>query len=71
MATTTMFFDQPISGCLPITVSLSLAPSFLYKARKFGYSPGDLKTFQLLQKMYPNQDSSDFSRQGLGYDLYF
>jgi phospholipid-translocating ATPase len=53
--------------CIPITVSLSLAPRFLYKAWKFGYNAGDLETFQLLQKMYPNQDLSAFSRQGPEY----
>jgi len=46
--------------CIPITVLLSLAPRFIYKAWKFGYNPGTLEKFQLLQKMYPNQNLSAF-----------
>ncbi|KIM48588.1 hypothetical protein M413DRAFT_437796 [Hebeloma cylindrosporum] len=53
--------------CIPITVSLSLAPRLLYKAWKFGYSAGDLETFQLLQKIYPNQDLSTFLHRGPEY----
>jgi phospholipid-translocating ATPase len=50
-------------------MSLSLAPRFLYKAWKFGYNAGDLETFQLLQKIYPNRDLSAFSRQGPEHGL--
>jgi phospholipid-translocating ATPase len=46
---------------LPLTIFLSLAPRYLIKAWKFTYDPGDLETFQYLQKKYPNQDLSRFS----------
>ena len=46
---------------LPLTILLSLAPRYLLKAWKFTYDPGDLETFQYLQKKYPNQDLSRFS----------
>ena len=55
--------------CIPITVSLSLAPRFLYRAWKFGYNAGDLETVQLLQKIHPNKDLSAFLRQGPEYGL--
>ncbi|KAF5331003.1 hypothetical protein D9619_005242 [Psilocybe cf. subviscida] len=48
---------------LPITFLLALAPRFLYKAYKFGYNPGDLETFQLLQVLYPGRDLSSYSGQ--------
>ena len=46
---------------LPLTIFLSLAPRYLFKAWKFVYHPGDLETFQYLQTKYPNQDLSRFS----------
>lgn len=50
--------------CLPLTILLSLAPRFLFKAWKIGYNPNDLETLQYLQKKYPNQDLSRFSGFG-------
>ncbi|KDR73714.1 hypothetical protein GALMADRAFT_71945 [Galerina marginata CBS 339.88] len=47
---------------IPIVFVLSIAPRFLYKAWKFGYNPGDLETFQLLQRLHPKQDFSSYSR---------
>jgi len=49
---------------LPLTIFISLAPRYLYKAWKFTYYPGDLETFQYLQTKYPNQDLSRFSSSG-------
>ena len=46
---------------LPLAILLSLTPRYLLKAWKFTYDPGDLETFQYLQKKYPNQDLSRFS----------
>ena len=46
---------------LPLTIFISLAPRYLLKAWKFTYDPGDLETFQYLQRKYPNQDLSRFS----------
>jgi len=47
---------------LPITFFIALAPRALYKAWKSSFNPGDLETFQYLQKRYPNMDFSSFSR---------
>lgn len=46
---------------IPLTIFLALAPRYLIKAWKFTYDPGDLETFQYLQRKYPNQDLSRFS----------
>jgi len=46
---------------IPLTIFLSLTPRYLLKAWKLTYDPGDLETFQYLQKKYPNQDLSRFS----------
>ncbi|CAA7271006.1 unnamed protein product [Cyclocybe aegerita] len=47
---------------LPLTIIVALAPRYLWKAWKFGFNPGDLEIFQLLQKKYPDRDLSSFSR---------
>lgn len=47
---------------LPLTFFIALAPRYLYKSWKFIYNPGDLETFQLLQKKYPGRDLSSFSK---------
>jgi len=46
---------------IPLTIFISLAPRFLFKAWKFVYNPGDLETFQYLQQKFPNEDLSRFS----------
>ncbi|KAF9478485.1 phospholipid-translocating P-type ATPase [Pholiota conissans] len=48
---------------LLLTFFLALSPRYIYKSWKFIYSPGDLETFQILQKMYPGRDFSSFSRR--------
>ncbi|PPQ99092.1 hypothetical protein CVT24_009358 [Panaeolus cyanescens] len=47
---------------LPIVFCLSIAPRYIIKAYKMSYDPDDLQTFQYLQRKYPNQDLSRFSR---------
>ncbi|KAF4615383.1 hypothetical protein D9613_002558 [Agrocybe pediades] len=47
---------------IPITFFIALAPRALYKSWKSTLNPGDLETFQYLQKKYPNMDFSSFSR---------
>ncbi|KAG6833084.1 hypothetical protein H0H87_011495 [Tephrocybe sp. NHM501043] len=42
--------------CLPITFFLSLAPRFIARAWKFGYSPDDLDTMRYLSKHEPDRD---------------
>ncbi|KAF8163678.1 hypothetical protein B0H34DRAFT_649957 [Crassisporium funariophilum] len=48
--------------CIPLTLIMALAPRLLSKAWKFGFDPGDLEAFQYLQRKYPNQDLSRYSR---------
>lgn len=40
----------------------SLAPRYIANAWSFGFNPGDIETFQLLQKNFPGRDLSSFSR---------
>lgn len=47
---------------IPVTFTLALAPRFLYKFWRSNIQPGDLETFQYLQKLYPHHDFSSFSR---------
>lgn len=49
---------------LPLTILLSLTPRYLAKAWKFNYNPGDLETYQFLQRQYPDHDLSDLSISG-------
>ncbi|KAG6908762.1 hypothetical protein DXG01_003374 [Tephrocybe rancida] len=42
--------------CIPITFFLSLAPRFIARAWKFGYTPDDLDTMRYLSKYEPNHD---------------
>ncbi|KAG6839834.1 hypothetical protein C0991_011213 [Blastosporella zonata] len=42
--------------CMPITFFLSLAPRFIARAWKFGYSPDDLDTMRYLSKYDPHRD---------------
>ncbi|KAJ3502673.1 hypothetical protein NLJ89_g8781 [Agrocybe chaxingu] len=49
---------------LSLTVIIALAPRYLWKAWKFGFNPGDLEIFQLLQKNHSSisQDHKDGRR---------
>ncbi|KAH9484538.1 Putative phospholipid-transporting ATPase C24B11.12c [Psilocybe cubensis] len=45
-----------------VTFTLALTPRFMYKFWRSSFQPGDLETFQYLQKLYPHRDFSSFSR---------